>query len=101
MRFKDIEEILTKRYKQTKGIEKHLLEEYEGRDVIIPDGRYKGREAKIQNIHFDVEMGKVIALYRPYRLKGGKRSDFLWHNSDTRSYREVKEEDFIKKGIKV
>lgn len=92
----EINEILQSKHKELVDLQEELLKPYEGKEIIIPRGKLKGRKGVLKGIHFWEQFpGSIIAQMLPYRLKGGKKEDFP-HYDDTRTYQRVRDEDLVK-----
>lgn len=85
---------IEKHYKKELREYKKLLEVYNGRDAIVPEGKYKGRLGVISNIFFDYD-GSIFAMVRPYRLAHGPREDLLWEHPDARTYWKISDKDIV------
>ena len=89
---KTISELQTqfsKTHKETLESLKPLI----GKDITIPEGKFKGRKGRITSMVIDNE-GDIRAMCQPYRLtKTG--SELLWDHADCRTYWQIKDEDLI------
>lgn len=54
-----------------------------GRDAIIGRGKYQGRLGVVESVIYCGNRGKLLALCRPYKLRG---EGFLNDHPDARSY---------------
>lgn len=80
MKTKEIE----KRLKSEIRFAKNEIKKYEGKDAVIPYGKYKGRLGKIDLVNIDTD-GNVRAVIRPYYLND-KSKLISWNETDARTY---------------
>jgi hypothetical protein len=73
-----------------------LQETYEGREAIIPAGKFRGRKGRIEAIHVGGG-GAVVAMIRPFRLSRGPKEDLLFAHSDARTFWAIREAMLVPK----
>ena len=75
---------------ETKALQ---IKDLEGRDAIIPQGKYKGRQGRVTNPHFSYN--GFVAMIKPYRLNMSRPGGLNDH-PDARSYWNLEGVEFIK-----
>lgn len=70
-----------------------LCGQFNGMVVKIPHGKFKRRWGEIENAHYS--SGEVVALIRPYRLKGSG-DPLLWDHPDAKTFWSLNDVPAIK-----
>jgi hypothetical protein len=60
-------------------------EKYDGMEVTIQHGQYKGRKGIVKNSQLNNGC-ELIAMIQPIRLAGGPPEDLLWDRADARTF---------------
>ena len=82
--------ILATKYKELRELEKELLSIYEGKEVKIPHGKFKGRLGVIKHVQYSY--GDIICMMYPYKLKGrNKESPYI----DQTIYEQIHDRDLV------
>lgn len=72
-----------------------LKDQFEGKDAIIPFGKFKGRLGKIDHISLNSD-GTISALIIPYHKKYGKPVLLTQSQDDVRTYWPIGDKDIVK-----
>lgn len=64
---------------------------FQGRDVVIRVGRYRGRRARITSVIVSQGLteGRLAFLSQPYDARPGRTDQLLWDDDQARTYRPV------------
>lgn len=78
---------------------KESISHLNGKIVVIPKGKYRGRLGKVKHLQVDYE-GEIISIINPYSLVGDEL-DTLSDHIDTRTYWNVEEVEVITQKLTV